>query len=116
MNDEEHYYEENIARLIRAGFGEDAHPSQPIRTQLFQQLIKQLHKGSAGIDFPDPVLALLGGLLMFVAVWLLTQTLYEGESVTASVSFTIGIFWLGLNLALMPIVGFVILYRRRSHG
>ena len=116
MNDEEQCFEEKIARLIRTGFGEDARPSQTMRTQLLQRLIKQLHEGSAGMDFPDPVLALLGGLLMFVAVWLLTQTLYEDESTIASVSFTIGIVWLGLNLALMPIAGFVILYRRRNHG
>ena len=116
MNDEEHYFEENIARLIRTGFGEAARPNQTMRTQLLQQLIKQLHEGSAGMDFPDPVLALLGGLLIFVAVWLLTQTLHESESAIVSVSFTIGIVWLGLNLALMPIAGFVILYRRRSHG
>lgn len=104
--------EQNTALLIRAAMGPDARPAAGLRRSMLRRLLQERAR-SAPVAFPDAVLALLGGLLLAAAgfmVWLAGQ---GGGSAAANPALLLAAVALGLNLLLVPVAGLVIVLGRK---
>ena len=114
MDPDRQIEEENIVRLIQAGFGNEARPNPHLKTRALRALIDEIRKDITPEPFPDLVIVALGGILTFAAVWFTSLILYRGVGVIDSGAITILFAWLGVNLVLSPATGLLILIRRRN--
>jgi hypothetical protein len=113
MNDKEHYLEENISRLIKAGLDKEARIDPLARERAWRCLAAQFQEEQAIATFTDRRLVTLAGILVLMAAWLGIQTLGAGEPVTENIPLFIIAVVLTLNLALVPVAAIIIIIRER---
>lgn len=112
MDQEERHLEENVERLIRAGYSPAARPRVELRQKTHARLVGELRARAAELEFPLPVLGGLVGALLLMAGWFAVQLANEfiGTNRTALVVVEL---LLGANLLSIPIASFMIVRRRR---
>lgn len=113
MKSDTHHLDENTGRLIRAALGDKARPSPELRLQTLELLIRRRYLQFQA--FPDPVLALLGSLLIFAALYWTGSSLTLSSTTSASASLQLIRFVGILNLVVLPFAGIVIIIRRRRY-
>lgn len=114
MSDDNHSEEENTARLIAAGFGPEARPGLRIRAATLQRLRSRLGPRRAATAFPEHILCLLLGMLVLMAAWSGTDLMKANSSFGDGVTSLVCLAAALLNLAFVPVAGFVIVIRRRN--
>jgi hypothetical protein len=108
-----HHLDDNTGRLIRAALGDKARPSPELRLQTFELLIRRRHPQLQ--PFPDPVLALLGSLVIFATLYWIGSSLTLSSTASAFASLQFIRFVGVLNLIVLPFAGIVIIIRRKRY-
>jgi hypothetical protein len=114
MNDENGPSEEDLARLIAAGFGPEARPGERARAATLRNLRARLRPRRVATAFPEHVLCLLLGALMLLGASLAAEMIeadFFCGSPTPNLVFAAVLL---LNVAFVPIAGVVIVIRRRN--
>lgn len=104
--------EENSARLVRAAMEPGARPASGLRRDMLRRLLRERAR-LAPVAFPDSVVVLLGALWLTVAgvlAWLLGSSVAPLAARPALLLAAVG---LGLNLALVPVAGIVVVLGRK---
>lgn len=112
MDDEKQGFEENLARLMRAGLPPDARPAAGKRAETFQRLVEISRAHADSRTFPDHLVVAIAAAVVLIAAWLAGRTAGQGLP-PAGPAVTAFILVVILNLAMVPIAGFVIVLRRR---
>jgi hypothetical protein len=113
MNSEDYDLEDNIARLIRAGYGPEVRPDPRVREKTFEYLVSQLRSENTLTEFPACTLGLLFCALVLMAIWLATQMVGVYVGITSLVPQVIIAATLFVNLASVPVAAIIIVKRRR---
>lgn len=109
---EEKFTEENLARLIRAGYSSAARTVPAVREQTWQRLAAELSQRHPAA-FPDAILAILAGIVTLLAGWLFAQTL-TGVAMPITIPpdlVPVVILIVAINLFAVPITGIIIVIR-----
>lgn len=113
MSDENRFLEENTARLIGGAFGPEARPDRRIKGRTWRLLAAELEGRPAPVPFPAGALVALAGVLAFLAVWFVLQSLGASDPVTMRSPLILVVLLLTMNLAWVPIATVMIVIRRR---
>ena len=113
MNVPSDHTDENLARLIQAGFGPESLPDLRARARVFQCLAEHLPGRQSAAIFPQGILLALVGILILLAVCLAAQPHWTGIPPSMSLPNLIVGIVLILNLVFIPIASIVIVLRRR---
>jgi hypothetical protein len=113
MDNEDRLLEDNIARLIRAGYGPEVRPNARVRERVFARLASQVRSGSAAAEFPASIIGLLFGALGLMAIWLAAPMIGVAARVTSVPSIAIVSAVLLVNLVSVPVAAIIIVIRRR---
>jgi len=108
-----HHLDRNTGRLIRAALGDNARPSPELRLQTLRLLMRRRYLQFQA--FPDPVLALLGSLFIFAALYWIDSSFTLSSTPSAFTSLQLIRFVGILNLVVLPFAGIVIIIRRRRY-
>jgi hypothetical protein len=102
--------EENMRRLIKAGFSSQPNPAQ--EKMLYRKLLKNLEASREAVEFPWQAAVILSTLLLVLAGWILYQGLESSGA-----AFEPGLLIAGalvlLNLVVLPFASLSIVIRRR---
>ncbi|MGA2062404.1 MAG: hypothetical protein ABSG67_18125 [Thermoguttaceae bacterium] len=107
------HIEENLSRLILAGFGPESRPDPRARARVFQYLAEHLPGRQSARAFPERSMLALVGILILMAVCLAVQPHWTGIPPSMSLPNLIVGIVLILNLVFIPIASVVIVLRRR---
>lgn len=115
MNQKERYLEENVARLLNAGFGGAARQDFQTKKRTLQHLITQLREQKVATEFPDIVLVFIVCILIFIGVWMAAQILGPGVPEVMRLLFIIPTLILVINLAFVPVTTILIIIWRKNY-
>ena len=115
MNENRSHLEANLARMIKAAAGGEAQLKESQRERTWHRLIAESRRSRPASPFPDRVLAFLGGVQAFAALWLGIRVLTNGFTGTIDVPSLFVALPVTVNLACLPIAVMLIYRRRRSH-
>lgn len=113
MDNNECHLEDNIARLIHAGLSPRARPDSIMKEHTWRQLVANLHTESTAITFPDWILVVLAGILVFMGGWFASQTLGVDVPAVTNKSLPIVALILAVNIVWVPTAGIIIVRRIR---
>ena len=113
MHKGEKYLEDNIERLIQAGFCLPPKPDPRMKEQTWRRLMSQLDIKQRRSSFPVGALILLTCTLAWMAVWIVKRMLSVDLASAVTPPFNLVHVVLALNLFCVPIAGIVIVVTRR---
>ena len=113
MDDEKPGVEENLSRLLRAGLPPDARPGAETRAEVFRRLVEMTRARADSRSFPDHLIAVIAAAIVLVTAWLVGRMAGGQGLPAAGPAATAFVLVVILNLAMVPIAGFVIVLRRR---
>ncbi len=112
MKSDNSQLEKNVKRLLGAALEERIRPSPEARSETLSMLTNLVH--ARRTDFPEPVLGILGVLILLGAIlWLGGAASYQSTNVPPVLLYLLQ-FLGALNLLTIPFAGLVIFIRRRS--
>jgi hypothetical protein len=114
MKQEEEWLDKNMTLLLRAAANRNARPGIQVRERVFHRLLTHLRTQSAEVSFPDAIVGILGVLLALAMVWLVNVVVGTDVSWSTLPTSPFVTVALVLNLALLPVACFMILWRRRN--
>lgn len=118
MNEDNDFREENLRRLIAAGFGHDARPDVSVRERTQARLIAALRARSRQEPrgFPEPVLLALAGAVVLCASLGLAGMLNLVRTVVpvGPLSLVMAVFC--ANLAAVPVGSVALVIRRKRNA
>ena len=110
--DEKPFLEDNVSRLVRAAMPPGARPDPVRRAELFLKLIAEAEGAAAGSAFPDRLVCALAAALTVLAAWIAARLGAGSVAGTPDPALTVLAIALVLNLAMVPVAGFLIVVRR----
>jgi hypothetical protein len=113
MNDSHDHIEDNIARLIQAGFGGESRPDPCVHARTFKFLANHLRKRPSSVVFPERILIALVGVLIFLTAWLIAQVDWTGIRLNARLLYFVIASAVFVNLLFIPFTILIIFRRRR---
>lgn len=113
MNKKDSILENNVQKLLQAGFPDSHKPDPGLRMETYRQLQKQIKRHIPSYEFSNIVLGLLCGLLLLLMTW--TGLIVSGDLAKTLNNFPILVMEgiLLLNLVSIPISGYLIVKRSR---
>jgi hypothetical protein len=113
MNDPHEYVEENLARLIQAGFGSESRLDPTARAQMLRRLTNDLRARQRVVALPQWIVVALTGFLVLLAAWLVFQHQLAAIPLELNLAYPVAAFILILNLIFIPVSSIFIVLRRR---
>lgn len=105
--------EDDVARLIRAGFGAAARPGPRASEETFRHLVAGLRAQQSAAGFPDRIVVLLIGVLVLMGAWVANLVMGPDVPPTTALPTLVVVGLLAVNLGLVPMASLVIVWRRR---
>lgn len=112
MKTDNSHLEANIERLLRAAMEANARPGPEVRSRMTHRVANLIHAQRTA--FPEPILGILGTLVLFIALSLLGSALNLDPSMAAATVSRLLQLLGALNLIVIPFAGLVIILRRRK--
>ncbi|MBN1584101.1 MAG: hypothetical protein JXA89_25550 [Anaerolineae bacterium] len=110
---QEERLEENVARLVRAAYGQVARPDGQARAHLLRRLQGAVREQQVGTDFPDGAVILMSAVLLVMAVWLGRHCVPVRGCCLTDPSLVVAAGWVILNLVAVPVASAVV-WRKRN--
>ena len=110
--DEKPFFEDNMARLIRAAMPPGARPDPVRRAELLLKLTAEAERAAARSAFPDRLVCVLAAALVVLAAWVAGRLGAGSIAGAPGPALTVLAVALVLNLAMVPVAGFLIVVRR----
>ncbi len=107
------FQEENEGRLIKAAMSDDALPAPDAKERALRLLLAA-QPASKEAEFPTGILTALVGVFVSVIGLVLLQATGIWVWALSSIPLTVAVWLVGLNIAAVPVAGFVIVIRRQT--
>ncbi len=114
MKREEEWLDKNLKLLLRAAANRNTRPGKQVRERVFHHILTHLRVQSTEVSFPDAAVGTLGVLLALAMVWFVYAVVRTDVSWSTLPTSLFVTAVLVLNLALLPVASFMILWRRRN--
>ncbi|MGD0655448.1 MAG: hypothetical protein ABSA16_13985 [Thermoguttaceae bacterium] len=112
MNDPREHIDDNVARLIQAGFAAETRPDPAAHARMFECLAYHLQRRQSGSVFPEWIVIAIVGIVFFLAAWLAVQFDWTGMRLNMTLLCLLVASAVFLNILFIPIAIIIILIRR----